>query len=127
MLKLLRAALIIIALLAILSPSFAVTSISDLTEEAVPVRGGAIITMGYLVQLLFSLLIVFGLIYLTAKYVLPKLNIASRGKMIEVLDRVGLEPGVAAYVIKAGGRSFLVAASNKNVQLLSEIDESAGA
>jgi len=110
--------------LALQSISFAVSSINGLTEEALPFERSPIITIGYLVQLFFSLLIVFGLIYLTAKYVLPKLQVSTKGRLIEVVDRVGLEPQVSAYIIKVGNRSFLLAVSGKNVQLISEIQES---
>ena len=111
-------------LFAVQNIAYAVSSISGLTEEAMPLKSSPVITVGYLIQLLFSLLIVFGLIYLTAKYVLPKLQVTSKGRLIEVVDRVGLEPGVSAYIIKAGGKSYLLAASSKNVQFISEIEES---
>lgn len=123
--KLLQIASPLLIFFAVLDISYAVNSISGLTEEALPIERSPVITMPYLVQLFFSLVIVFGLIYLTAKYVLPKLQVtAAKGRSIEVVDRVGLEPQVSAYIIKAGKKSYLLAVSSKNVQLISEIEES---
>lgn len=104
--------------------SFAVENVDMLTSEAMLAQRAPVISFGYLMQVFFSLLIVAAFLYLTAKYALPKLKVAGAGKMIEVMDRVGLEPQVTAYVLKVGSRSWLVVSSNKNVQLISELEES---
>jgi len=103
--------------------SHAVTSVSALTGEAIPERT-PVITFGYVMQVLFSLTIVMGLIFLTAKYILPKIQIGVKGKIIEVVDRVGLEPQVSAFIVRVKKRSWLIVASSKNVQLISELEES---
>lgn len=88
------------------------------TTEAAPTLGSTpLVTFGYLVQVFFSLLIVFGLIYLTARYVLPKFQIQAKGKLIQISDRVGLEPQVSAYVIKVGHVSYLAIVSSRGVAL----------
>jgi len=104
--------------------AYAVTSLSGLTEEAAGYSQSPVITIGYLMQLFLSLIVVFGLIYLTSKYVLPKFQVKSTGRLIEVIDRVGLEPQVSAYILKVRKKSWLVVASAKNVQLIDEIEES---
>ncbi len=104
--------------------SYAVTSLSGLTGEAAGYSRSPVITIGYVMQLLLSLIIVFGLIYITAKYLLPKFQVKSTGRLIEISDRIGLEPQVSAYILKVRKRSWLVVASNKNVQLISELEES---
>lgn len=85
-------------------------------------KSSPIITVSYIFQLFISLLIVFSLMYLIYKYVLPRLNVTSKSKLIEVVDRVGLEPQVAAYIIKVKDSSWLVVASNKNVSVISKIE-----
>jgi len=102
--------------------SFAVTTLSGLTEEATLPTRSPVVTFGYLIQVFISLLIVVGLIYFTAKYILPKFQVGGKGKLIEVVDRIGLEPQVSAYILRVGGRSWLVVASNKNVELISELE-----
>ena len=79
---------------------FAITSLSALTEEAQLQTRSGVVTFGYVMQVFFSLLIVFGLIYLTAKYILPKFQVKGQGRLIEIADRIGLEPQVTAYILK---------------------------
>jgi hypothetical protein len=80
-----------------------------------------LVTFGYIMQVLFSLLIVLGLIYITSKYLLPKLQIKSKGTLLEVEDRIGLEPQVSAYVLRAESRRWLVVVSSKNVAVIDEL------
>ena len=81
-----------------------------------------VITFGYVVQVIISLAIVFGLIWLSAKYIFPRMVPNRTGKLIEVKDHVMLEAGVSAYVIKVKDKQWLVAASNKNVVKIGEIE-----
>lgn len=80
-------------------------------------------TFGYIIQVIFSLAIVFGLMWLTTKYLLPRMAPGSKGRMIEVLDRVVLEPGVSSYVLKVENKSWLIAVSNKSVTKIGEISK----
>jgi flagellar biogenesis protein FliO len=91
------------------------------TPEAVSTLRSPLITFGYVLQLIISLAIVLGLIYFASKYILPKLQIPSSGKLIEIVDRIGLEPQVSAYIIAAQGKSYLIVVSAKNVALIDEI------
>lgn len=95
------------------------------TEVATPeaLKGPSLITFPYLVQLFFSLLIVFGLIYIMARYLLPKLKISTKGRLIQVVDKVGLEPQVSAYILKVGKQSWLVVVSNKQVARIDRLEE----
>lgn len=92
------------------------------TIEAAYLKGSPIITISYLFQLFLSLLIVFGLMYVIAKYVLPKIKTSTSGEFIRVIDRVGLEPQVGAYIIKVKDSSWLVIISNKNVSVVSKLE-----
>lgn len=94
-----------------------------MTYEALALQKSPIFTFGYIMQVILSLLVVLGLIYLMAKYVLPKLSITPQGKNISVLDRVGLEPQVTAYTLKVGSFIYLIVSSNKNATLLDKFKE----
>ncbi len=92
------------------------------STEAGSSSASSIITFGYVIQLFFSLLIVFGLIYLTSKYILPRFKMEAKGKIIEVLDRIVLEPQVSSYIIKVGRQKYLLGVSNKNVTLIDTLE-----
>ncbi|MFH1683248.1 MAG: flagellar biosynthetic protein FliO [Candidatus Margulisiibacteriota bacterium] len=93
------------------------------SPEAITLQRTPIITFGYVIQVFFSLLIVLALIYLIAKYVLPRFKLSSTGKLIKVRDRVYLEPQVSAYLLQVGKNTWLVVASNKQVTRIDKIDE----
>ncbi|OGC11168.1 hypothetical protein A3K48_01395 [candidate division WOR-1 bacterium RIFOXYA12_FULL_52_29] len=81
-----------------------------------------IITLGYVIQVFLSLGIVIAIMLVAARYILPRFKISAPGKMIEVLDRVILEPQVSAYVLKAGKKSWLVVISNKQIARIDEVE-----
>lgn len=93
-----------------------------MTLEALPLQHTPIITFGYIMQLFISLLIVMALIYITARFVLPKLKTTSTGNIIKILDRVYLEPQVSAYVLKAGKDSWLIVTSSKQIARIDKIE-----
>ena len=84
--------------------------------------GSPLITIGYIFQLIISLAIVIGLIFFSAKYLFPKLQLPSQGKSIQIIDRIGLEPQVSAYVISANNKQYLIAVSNKSVTLIDKLE-----
>lgn len=94
-----------------------------MTTEALVLQTSPIITFGYVIQVIVSLLIVIGLIYLSARFLLPKLKFGGTGRLIKLVDRVYLEPNVAAYVLKIGKAAWLVMSSNKNITKIDRIDE----
>jgi flagellar biogenesis protein FliO len=69
-------------------------------------------------QVTLSLAIVLALIYLSAKYLLPRLKLTPKGSNIQVLDRMGLEPQVTLYHIKSDKGEYLVGVSSKNIALI---------
>jgi len=104
--------------------SFAVDSAYFSTTESSAVSGSSsIISFGYIVQLIFSLLVVFGFIYLAAKYVFPKFQSGTKGKFIEIIDRLTIEPQVSSYIIKAGKSSWLIIVSGKTVAKIDKLEE----
>ena len=107
--------------------SLLATDIALLTREAFSVGtrgGGALAGIGYVVQIILSLGIILGLIYVTLKFLLPKIAVAGKGKYIHVLDRVGLEPSVSAYILKVGRQAFLVMVSAKTVSYIDKVEVS---
>lgn len=94
-----------------------------MTPEALVLQSSPIITVGYVMQVLFSLAIVVALIYVIARYLLPKLKVTGSGKIIQVIDRVLIEPQVAAYILKVGKKSWLIVSSNKAVEKIAELGE----
>jgi len=92
-----------------------------MTYEALVLQKTPIVTFGYIVQVALSLAIVLVLIWVTAKYLLPRMQMTPKGKNIEVLDRVGIEPQVTIYHIKANGREYLLGVGGKNVALIDKI------
>jgi len=94
-----------------------------MTTEALVLQTSPIITFGYVVQVIFSLLIVIVLIYLCAKFLLPKLKFGSNGRYLKIIDRVYLEPNVCAYILSIGKASWLVISSHKNIAKVDRIDE----
>jgi flagellar biogenesis protein FliO len=94
-----------------------------MTPEALVLQSSPIMTAGYLMQVLVSLAIVVGLIYVIARFFLPKLKAPGSGRLIQVLDRVLIEPQVAAYIIKVGRQSWLIAAGGKNVTKIADLGE----
>ncbi len=95
-----------------------------MTTEALHFQTAPVITFGYIMQVLFSLLIVLAFIYLISKYILPRMKESTGGKLIKVLDRAYLEPQVSAYILKAGKSTWLLAVSNKQVTRIDKIEES---
>lgn len=93
-----------------------------MTSESLVLQSSPIVTVGYVVQVLLSLAVVVALIYVVARYLLPRLKIGAPGKMIQVVDRVMLEPQVSAYIVKVGKKAWLIVASNKNVEKIEEVE-----
>ena len=95
-----------------------------MTYEALTLHQTPIVTFGYIIQVLLSLAIVIGFIYVAAKYLLPRLQqIVPKGKLMQVTDRMGLEPQVTVYSLKIESYTYLLAVSNKNVTLIDKFKE----
>ena len=94
-----------------------------MTPEAIAFQRTPIITFGYIMQVFISVLLVLAIIYLIARYLLPRLKINATGKLIKVLDRVYLEPQISAYILKVGKSAWLVVASSKQVARIDKIEE----
>lgn len=94
-----------------------------MTPEALTLQASPIITVGYVMQVFISLLVVLALIYVCARYLLPRLKVTPTGRIIQVVDRTMLEPQVSAYILKVGKKAWLVLTSNKQIEKVDEIGE----
>ncbi len=94
-----------------------------MSSEALVLQSSPIITVGYVMQVLISLLIVVAFIYVIAKYLLPRMRVTSPGNLIQVTDRVMLEPQVTAYVLKVRKSSWLVVTSSKSVTRIDRLED----
>ena len=98
------------------------TSYFSSSETVAVAASGGAITFGYIIQLVFSLAVVFGFIYIGAKYLLPKFSSSTKGRLIQIEDKVVLEPQVTSYIIKVGSASWLVVVSNKHVARIDKLE-----
>ncbi len=93
------------------------------TAETVTVSASSgPVTFGYVIQLVFSLAVVFGLIFIAAKYLIPKFSPSTKGRFIQVEDKVVLEPQVTSYIIKVADASWLIVVSNKHIAKIDKIE-----
>jgi flagellar biogenesis protein FliO len=94
-----------------------------MTPEALALQRTPIITFGYVMQVVISLLVVLAFIYFAARYLLPRLKMTPAGKLIKVVDRVYLEPQVTAYILRVGKSAWLLVSSNKQIARIDKIEE----
>ncbi|NQU18404.1 MAG: FliO/MopB family protein [Candidatus Saganbacteria bacterium] len=88
------------------------------TAEALTFQRTPIVTFGYIMQVIISLAIVLGLIYVSSKFLLPRLKFSPKGRLIEMVERIGLEPGLSIYVVRVKDKNYILAAGQKGVALL---------
>jgi len=93
------------------------------SPEALALQTTPVITFGYIMQVFFSLLVVLAIIYVVGRFVLPRLKTGGTGKLIKILDRVYLEPNVAAYILRVGKSAWLIAVNRQNIVRIDKIDE----
>ena len=94
-----------------------------MTPEALVLQTSPIIGVAYIMQVIFSLAVVLAIIYTLARYLLPRLKVQAPGRIIQMIDRIFLEPQVCAYVLKVGKKAWLIVTSNKQVAKIDEIGE----
>jgi flagellar biogenesis protein FliO len=108
----------------VISPAFAADQSFFASPEAYQTMGSSnVISFGYIIQLIFSLAVVLGFIFIIYKYVLPKFKISTTGNYIKVVDKVILEPQVSAYILKAGKSAWLIAVTGKQVTKIDKLEE----
>ncbi len=94
-----------------------------MTAEALSFQATPVITFGYVIQIIFSLAVIIGLMYLSAKYLMPKLKFSNTGRHIKLLDRIYLEPQVSACLIKVGRQTWLIGIGGRQITRIDKIDE----
>jgi len=98
------------------------SSFFSTAETATKHMSSPVITFGYIIQLIFSLAIVIGFIYVASRYILPKFTPSTKGKYITVLDRVVLEPQVVSYILRVNDKSWLVVVTNKSATVVDKLE-----
>lgn len=94
-----------------------------MTPEALVLQSSPIVTVGYIMQVLISLGIVVAMIFVSAKYLLPRLKMSGSSRIIQVVDRIMLEPQVSAYILKVGKKAWLVVTGSKSVAKIDSVEE----
>jgi flagellar biosynthetic protein FliO len=75
-------------------------------------------------QMLLSLIVVCGLIYLTFRVLLPKISgYQSGNSIIKIVERISLDAKKHLYIVELGGRWMLLSSAENNVNLICELDE----
>jgi flagellar biogenesis protein FliO len=93
-----------------------------ISEETIAFQSAPIITFGYVMQVFISLLVVLALIYVIAKYIMPRMKTSPSGRLIKVLEHIYLEPQVSAYILSVAKASWLVVVSNKQVTKIDKVE-----
>jgi flagellar biosynthetic protein FliO len=77
-----------------------------------------------IIQTIFALVVVCGLIYLTFRVIMPKLSeFGYANNAIRIVERTPIDARKSLLVIEVGGRWMLIATSENNVNLISELTE----
>lgn len=100
-----------------------ITLVTTVSKEVISFQKTPIVTFGYVMQVIFSLALVLGLIYIVSKFLLPKIRLNPKGKTIEIKERIGLEPGLSAYIIKTKDKNHLIIAGAKGIALIDTYEE----
>jgi len=93
------------------------------TEEALKLPASPGLGFGDVINMFFFLAVVLGIIYLSTKFLLPKMKLSGTGKLISILDRVPLEPNVSLYVIQIGTKKWFIGVGQKNITRIEQLDE----
>jgi flagellar biosynthetic protein FliO len=75
-------------------------------------------------QMILSLIVVCGLIYLTFRVILPKIGgYQFSQSVIKIVEKVPLDAKKSLFVIEVGGRWMLIGTSETGVNLISQLNE----
>lgn len=72
---------------------------------------------------LVVMVLVIALTYYGSRWYAGKMSKTSAGKFIKILDRVAFGPGCTISVVQAGERFYLMGISDKNIQMLCELND----
>lgn len=76
-----------------------------------------------LAQLIFGLLITFGLMFLSFKLMGTKFNAINNNKYIRVIDRVQITKENSILIVKIGKKGYIMTSTSGNMEKLSELSE----
>ncbi|GAA0107110.1 MULTISPECIES: flagellar biosynthetic protein FliO [Clostridium] len=76
-----------------------------------------------IIKLIFTLVVVLGLMYLVFKISGNRLNKINEGKYIKVLEKVQISKDTSIVVLKIGKKGYIMSSSNNNTEKIDEISE----
>lgn len=79
-----------------------------------------------LIKLLLAMVVVLALAVLFIKYLLPRFfwGKIKQNSRIKILERVGLEPRKALYIVEVGSKRALVGTSDQRIEKIFDLEES---
>ncbi len=60
--------------------------------------------------------------YYLSRWYAKRMGASAVGRYVKIIDRVTLGAGSSACILEAGGKYYLVGVSDKNIQLICELD-----
>ena len=75
-------------------------------------------------QMILSLIVVCGIVYLTFRVVIPRISgYQFSDSIIKIVEKIPIDAKKSLCVIKVGGRWMLIGTSENNISLISELNE----
>lgn len=74
-----------------------------------------------IIKLIFTLIVILGLIYLSFKLSNEKLNKYTENKYIKILERTQIAKETYILAVKVGEKGYILSVTNSNVEKLSEL------
>lgn len=76
-----------------------------------------------IIKLVFTLIIILGLIYLSYKLSNDKLSKYTQNKYIKILERTQISKEAYILIVKVGEKGYILSVTNNNVEKLSELTQ----
>lgn len=77
----------------------------------------------YIAKAFFYIVLIMGLFFLAAKYLLPRSGFNIGSEQFKVIRKVSLETQASVYLVQAGKKYLLIGVGGKQVSFLKEISE----
>ena len=73
------------------------------------------------IKVIFTLVFILCLIYLSLRYGGGKLQSLQRNKYLKIIERIGLSKDNSLFVIKMGEKGYVVSSSQNKIQVLLDV------
>jgi flagellar biogenesis protein FliO len=115
--------IILSAALLLLAKAFAFADESIVSSAELGLKTSPVISFGYVIQLIFSLLIVIGILYAGARFILPRFNLVGEKGLINILDRKFMDAQSTAYILAVGKKKWLIVIAKGQVARIDALEE----